>query len=155
MNFIAQLYVTVFFIGKSRYFPGTLGTLPAILAYLYLLNYSLEIRVYAILALIFLAHMGINFLYKKKIFVKDDAQEIVIDEFIGYLSFMIFFELNIYHIFIAFVLFRLFDIYKPYPISLIDKKMKNSFGIILDDLLAGIFSGIILYSINILYVSII
>ena len=94
-------------------------------------------------------------LYKKKIFVKDDAQEIVIDEFIGYLSFMIFFELNIYHIFIAFVLFRLFDIYKPYTISLIDKKMKNSFGIILDDLLAGIFSGIILYSINILYVSII
>ena len=155
MNFIAQLYVTVFFIGKSRYFPGTLGTLPAILAYLYLLNYSLEIRVYAILTLIFLAYMCINFLYKKKIFVKDDAQEIVIDEFIGYLSFMIFFELNIYYIFIAFVLFRLFDIYKPYPISLIDKKMKNSFGIILDDLLAGIFSAIILYSINILYVSII
>ena len=111
MNFIAQLYVTVFFIGKSRYFPGTLGTLPAILAYLYLLNYSLEIRVYAILTLIFLAYMCINFLYKKKIFVKDDAQEIVIDEFIGYLSFMIFFELNIYYIFIAFVLFRLFDIY--------------------------------------------
>ena len=154
MNFVAQLYVTVFFIGKSRYFPGTLGTLPAILAYLYLLNYELEIRVYVTLALIFFAYICISFLYKRNIFVKEDAQEIVIDEFIGYLSFMIFFELNIYYIAIGFVLFRLFDIYKPYPISLIDRKMKNSFGIILDDIVAGIFSALIIYSINILYVSV-
>ena len=43
---------------------------------------------------------------------------------------------------------RLFDILKPFPINIVDKKIKNSFGVIFDDLLAGIYSGVTLYSIN-------
>jgi len=43
------------------------------------------------------------------------------------------------------LIFRLFDILKPYPISLIDKKMKNAFGVILDDIIAGLFSGLTLF----------
>jgi phosphatidylglycerophosphatase A len=61
---------------------------------------------------------------------------------------MIFFENSFYNIIIGFVIFRFFDILKPFPINIIDKKIKNGFGVIFDDLLAGIYSGVTLYSIN-------
>ena len=77
-----------------------------------------------------------------------DDKSIVIDEIIGYLSFMIFFDTNVTNIIIGFLLFRFFDILKPFPISYVDKKIKNSFGVIFDDLLAGLFSGILLFYIN-------
>ena len=46
--------------------------------------------------------------------------------------------------FISFILFRFFDIFKPYPISLVDKKMKNGLGVVLDDILAGLFTLIVI-----------
>jgi len=45
--------------------------------------------------------------------------------------------------FASFILFRIFDIFKPYPINLIDQKLKNGFGVMLDDMIAGIFSSIL------------
>ena len=98
-----------------------------------------------------------------KLFKKKDPKEIVIDEFIGqsipiiaysYLSFFavgssfdaffIFFEGRpfIGWLITSFILFRFFDILKPYPINIIDKKMKNGLGIMLDDIIAGIYSTI-------------
>ena len=77
-----------------------------------------------------------------------DDKSIVIDEIIGYLSFMIFFEVTIQNILIGFVLFRFFDIFKPFPINLVDKNMKNSFGVMFDDILAALYSAISLYFIN-------
>ena len=97
----------------------------------------------------------------KNLFPEIDAKEIVIDEFIGQsipiLTIYALIEKNnfdhfILYTFISFVLFRIFDILKPYPISKIDTEMKNGFGVILDDLLAGIFSAIILILIFIYYV---
>jgi len=88
----------------------------------------------------------------KSFFSNIDAKEIVIDEFIGQsipiLSFYSFLEkenINMFIIvaFASFVLFRIFDIFKPYPINLIDQKLKNGFGVMLDDILAGIFSSIL------------
>ena len=96
-------------------------------------------------------------------FKKKDPREIVVDEFIGQsipiLSFYV--VVNItgtinkdwynYLDFLSisflsfFLLFRFFDIIKPFPINLIDKKLKNGFGVVLDDILAGIFSIIIYY----------
>ena len=98
-----------------------------------------------------------------KLFKKKDPKEIVIDEFIGqsipiiaysYLSFFavgssfdaffIFFEGRpfIGWLITSFILFRFFDILKPFPINIIDKKMKNGLGIMLDDIIAGIYSTI-------------
>ena len=92
--------------------------------------------------------MLLNYSYKNNLFDNIDDKSIVIDEIIGYLSFMIFFDINITNITIGFLLFRFFDILKPFPISYVDKKIKNSFGVIFDDLLAGLFSGILLFYIN-------
>jgi len=98
-----------------------------------------------------------------KLFKKNDPKEIVIDEFIGqsipiisywYFNFGVandsfknasyFFYFNSFWAWIitSFILFRFFDILKPYPINIIDKKMKNGLGIMLDDIIAGIYSTI-------------
>ena len=94
-----------------------------------------------ILSIIFINKYSSNF-------TRIDAKEIVIDEFLGQ-SIPI---LLLYHpiqkgdpesawlyLLIFFILFRFFDILKPFPINLVDKKMKNGFGVVLDDLLAGIY----------------
>ena len=91
-------------------------------------------------------------LYTKSI-KKHDAREIIIDEFLGIYLIMIFsynyILLNEFvKIFLIFILFRIFDIAKPYPIDRIHKNMNNSFGIILDDIIAGIYTIIILTIIN-------
>ena len=90
----------------------------------------------------------LNYCYKKNIFLDTDDKSIVIDEIFGYLVFMIFFENTVFNIIIGFILFRFFDILKPFPIYLIDKKIKNSFGVMLDDIVAGLFAGIMLLLIN-------
>ena len=92
----------------------------------------------------------------KKNFSETDAKEIVIDEFIGQsipiLTIYTFLEKNnlsdfILFTFASFILFRVFDIWKPYPINKIDLNMKNGFGVILDDIVAGIYTIVILLTI--------
>ena len=91
-----------------------------------------------------------------------DAKEIVIDEFVGQnipLFFLLFIPLNtntynkdfVTLIILSFFFFRFFDILKPYPINLIDKKMKNGFGVMLDDVIAGIFSALLIYAVVLLW----
>ena len=88
--------------------------------------------------------------------IKIDAKEIVIDEFVGQsipiLTIYGLLQKNdidnfLLYTLLSFFLFRLFDILKPYPINKIDEKMKNGFGVILDDIVAGIYSVIILLTI--------
>ena len=91
--------------------------------------------------------------YFKRSFLEVDAKEIVIDEFIGQsiplLTIYSFIPSNnlkdfMLYTFFSFILFRIFDIAKPFPINFIDKQMKNGFGVILDDLIAGLYSVIAL-----------
>ena len=88
-------------------------------------------------------------------FENKDPRQIVIDEVLGqamplilivYLSInkMISIPVEIYYL-LSFILFRFFDIVKPFPISYFDKKHKNFFGIIMDDIMAGLYSMIIIY----------
>ena len=89
-------------------------------------------------------------------FEEIDSKKIVIDEFLGQSIPILFFYIIFYEgsvsntffliiVFLSFVGFRFFDILKPYPINYVDKNMKNSFGVILDDLIAGFFTLIVLY----------
>ena len=89
-------------------------------------------------------------------FEEIDSKEIVIDEFLGQSIPILFFYIIFYEgsvsntfffiiVFLSFVGFRFFDILKPYPINYVDKNMKNGFGVILDDLIAGFFTLIVLY----------
>jgi len=145
---IIDFILTGFYSGKIKFMPGTFGTLLAVPIFIYLFNNALLINILILLILFLSSLMLLNYSYKNNLFDNTDDKSIVIDEIIGYLSFMIFFDINITNITIGFLLFRFFDILKPFPISYVDKKIKNSFGVIFDDLLAGLFSGILLFYIN-------
>ncbi len=86
---------------------------------------------------------------------KHDAKEIVIDEFLGiYLIIICSYDFIIFNsefikILLILLFFRIFDIIKPFPINWIDKNIKNSYGIIIDDIIAGIYTIIILALINV------
>ena len=83
-----------------------------------------------------------------------DSSEIVIDEFLGIFFIVIFYKYfnfinSIFMFFLIFVIFRFFDILKIFPANWVDKKIKNSFGVILDDIIAGIYSILVLYLLNV------
>jgi len=153
--------LTMFGIGYFKYAPGTVASFITCLTF-YLLWSLFGIRN---LFFPFMFFTIIIFIYSTilidKFYEGDDAKEIVIDEFIGQsipLLSMININLKLklittpfadypteVWIFLSFVLFRFFDILKPFPINLIDKKIKNGFGVILDDIVAGIFAAISIY----------
>ena len=149
--------LTMFGIGHFKYAPGTIASFVTCLIF-FLLNNFLDIYVIFLLtlAIFFLSIISINFAYKN--FDSNDPQEIVIDEFIGQmlplLAIPIYETLypthKIYYCIIVFVLFRFFDILKPFPINYIDENTKGAFGIMFDDIIAGVFT-IILFSISLFF----
>ena len=147
-NTIIEFLVTGLYFGKIKYMPGTFGTIIGVLIFQLISNNTLVDNIFFLIILFFVSLLMLNYCYKKNIFLDTDDKSIVIDEIFGYLVFMIFFENTIFNIIIGFLLFRFFDILKPFPIYLVDKRIKNSFGVMLDDIVAGIFSGIMLLLIN-------
>ena len=152
MNKISQIYSTLFFIGYIKWFPGTVGSFVSIII-IFLLNKILNNFEFIIL-FIFLLILATKLIdiYSKKI-NKHDAKEIIIDEFLGiYLIIIVTNDYNLFNDYIKFLLififFRFFDIMKPFPANWIDKNIKNAYGVILDDLIAGIYTIIILFFIN-------
>ena len=148
---LSLLFLNMLNIGKIRYAPGTVASLITCVFFL-LLNNFIDIYVISLLTLgiFFLSLIAINFVYKT--FDSKDPQEIVIDEFIGQilplLAIPIYETLypthKVYYCIIAFVLFRFFDILKPFPINYIDENTKGAFGIMFDDIMAGIFTIILI-----------
>ena len=142
---ILRFILTGFYIGKIKYAPGTFGTLLAVPLFLLIQDLNLISKILFVFLFFLLSLFLLSISYKRKVFDEIDDKSIVIDEIIGYLVFIIFFENTLFVLTVGFLLFRLFDIIKPYPISLIDKRMKNALGVILDDIIAGLFSGITLF----------
>ena len=150
LNKINFLFVTLLGIGKIKKIPGTIASLVTTLFLFFLfqiLNFSPNIVLISVIIIFFIS------LYVINIFIKDldnkDPKEIVIDEFIGQSIPICLYEiahespketeqvLTFYSI--MFVLFRIFDIAKPFPVSYYDKNFKNSFGVIMDDVCAGLY----------------
>ena len=144
------LFVTLCGIGKIKKIPGSIASLTTVLFLFFLfhiLNISPNIVLFFIIIIFFVS------LYAVNIFIKDlshkDPREIVIDEFIGQSIPVCLYEivhntpkevdqiLKFY--LIMFVLFRIFDIAKPFPVNYYDKNFKNSFGVIMDDVCAGLY----------------
>tara|TARA_Y100000590_G_C15678768_1_gene998992 strand:- start:1181 stop:1633 length:453 start_codon:yes stop_codon:yes gene_type:complete len=142
---ILKFILTGFYIGKIKYAPGTFGTLLAVPIFLLIYDFNLITKISIVFLLFLISLFLLSQSYKKQVFKDIDDKSIVIDEVIGYLAFIVFFDNTLFVLFSSFLIFRLFDIVKPYPISLIDKKMKNALGVILDDIIAGLFSGITLF----------
>ena len=150
-NILVKFLVTGFYSGKIKYMPGTFGTLVGVLIFQLISLNSLLNNIFLLLILFFLSLLLLNYSYKNSIFLNKDDKSIVIDEIFGYLIFMIFFENNPTNLLVGFMLFRFFDILKPFPISLIDKNIKNSFGVMFDDVIAALFSGVGLFLFNYVY----
>lgn len=151
IDILVKFLVTGFYSGKIKYMPGTFGTLVGVLIFQIISLNSFLNNIFLLLILFFLSLLLLNYSYKKSIFLNKDDKSIVIDEIFGYLIFMIFFENNTTNLLVGFILFRFFDILKPFPISLIDKNIKNSFGVMFDDVIAALFSGVGLFLFNYVY----
>ena len=151
IDILVKFLVTGFYSGKIKYMPGTFGTLVGVLIFQLISLNSLLNNIFLLSVLFFLSLLLLNYSYKKSIFLNKDDKSIVIDEIFGYLIFMIFFENNPINLLVGFMLFRFFDILKPFPISLIDKNIKNSFGVMFDDVIAALFSGVGLFLFNYVY----
>ena len=118
--------------------PGTFGTLASIPLYYYLSQ--LDFNFYLISCLI-ISVVGIFICgYTAKKLKIHDHPGIVWDEFAGFFITMIGVKFSWLNVVIGFILFRLFDILKPWPISWLDKKISGGLGIMVDDILAGIFA---------------
>ena len=145
------LFITLFSIGSIKYAPGTFASLITCGLFLFL-NYffSIFIIFFIFLIIFFYSIYAINISYN--IFSANDPQEIVIDEFVGQLVPLLAIPIYetlyplpvMYYCIASFLFFRLFDILKPFPINYIDKNTKGSIGIMLDDLVAGLFTIIVL-----------
>ena len=144
------LFVTMFGIGKLKPIPGTFGSLATVII-LYFCFHKIEINSNIILlglVIIFIYSFSAVTSHTKNNENKDPG-EIVIDEFIGQSIPIYLYEIShgtdkdtiealIFYA-VSFVLFRYFDIMKPFPVSYFDKKHKNSFGVIMDDVCAGLY----------------
>jgi len=128
--------------GLSPMAPGTFGTLAAVPIYLLLQSLSLPIYI-AITVLLFVIGIVICDVSARKLGVHDHPG-IVWDEVVGYLVTMIAAPVGWYWVLLGFVLFRLFDILKPWPIRFIDRHVEGGLGIMLDDLLAGLMAALLL-----------
>lgn len=129
--------------------PGTFGTLAAIP--LYMLMSGLSPLVYGLITLFF-AVVGIYICgYCAKAVNVHDHPAIVWDEIVGFLITMFMVPVSMTNIVLGFLLFRVFDIIKPWPISLLDKKVKGGFGIMIDDVVAGFMALACLLVINTFY----
>ena len=150
VNKINFLFVTLFGIGKIKIIQGTFASLATIIFLFFLfhiLNVPPNIVLFSIIIIFFISLNAVS------IFIKDltnkDPKEVVIDEFIGQSIPICFYEIAhnmpkvidqvLTSYFIMFILFRIFDIAKPYPASYYDKNLKNSFGVIMDDVCAGLY----------------
>jgi len=150
LNKINFLFVTLFGIGKIKKIPGSFASLATILFLFFLfhiLNISINIVLCSIIIIFFISLYAVNIFIKN--LTNKDPKEVVIDEFIGQSIPICLYEvahgmpkdsdqvLKFY--FIMFILFRIFDIAKPFPVNYYDKNFKNSFGVIMDDVCAGLY----------------
>ena len=144
------LFVTCFGIGSFRYAPGTITSL---LTTVFLFSLFHIINLPSNIILFILVLVFIYSFYAVSHYIKNnenkDPKEVVVDEFIGQSIPIYLYEVShgiikdsqeavLFYLYI-FILFRYFDIKKPFPVNFFDKKFKNSFGVIFDDVVAGLY----------------
>ena len=131
--------------GYAPIAPGTAGTLVAIPHFLILSSISSPLYELTILAFFFLASWISG--EAQRCWGRKDHPRIVIDEIMGYLVTMLWLPRTLLFIILGFFLFRFFDIVKPPPIRLLEK-VRGGYGVVLDDVLAGVYANIVLQIAN-------
>ena len=147
---INYLFVTCFGIGSLRFAPGTITsfiTTIFLFSLFHIINLSHNIILIILLLIFFYSFYAIDKYIQNK--ENKDPKEVVVDEFIGQSIPIYLYEVAhgitkttqeaaLFYLYI-FILFRFFDIKKPFPVDYFDRKFKNSFGVILDDVVAGLY----------------
>ncbi len=140
----------MFGLGKIKIIPGTIGSLVTIIILYFLFHvFNLTPNLILVLLIIIFIYSFVAVSYHIKDSDNKDPGEIVIDEFIGQSIPIYLYEIAhgiekeskeaiVFYI-ISFFLFRFFDIVKPFPVNFFDKNFKNSFGVIMDDVCAGLY----------------
>ena len=128
--------------GAAPVAPGTFGTVAAVPVYLLLVQlpfvgYLFSVTLISIVGIYICGRTADDW-------GVHDHSAIVWDEIAGFLVTMILAPVSVVSVVLGFAYFRLFDIWKPYPISWLDKKVEGGFGIMVDDLLAGVFAALLL-----------
>ena len=147
---INYLIVTFFGLGTIRYAPGTVTSLVTTIFFyslFHIINLSSNIILIVLIVILIYSFYAVTEYIKNN--DDKDPKEVVIDEFIGQSIPIYLYEIShglsknpreaIIFYLIIFILFRFFDIKKPFPVNIVDKKFKNSFGVILDDVVAGFY----------------
>ena len=145
-----SLFVTMLGLGKIKYIPGTIGSFVTIIILYYLfhiINLSPNIFLFFLILIFIYSFYAVSSHIENN--ENKDPGEIIIDEFIGQSIPIYLYEIShgiekiqneaIIFYGICFILFRYFDIMKPFPVSFFDKNFKNSFGVIMDDVCAGLY----------------
>ena len=138
------LFLSLFGVGFCPWAPGTVASLVSLPLFFVLskLNIPFIFFLPPIILLSVASSFSAN--WAQNYYKSFDPSWIVIDEFLGlFVAFLFLLNDHFIHLFILFGLFRFFDIFKIWPIYLIDQKIKHGAGVILDDLLAGVFAGIV------------
>jgi phosphatidylglycerophosphatase A len=128
--------------GLVPFAPGTVGTLVGVLICLLCLPMPWTLRLPFVLALLVLSIYVAD--QAEKIYQKKDDQRIVIDEIIGFQVTMLPVAITGLNLCVGFVLFRIFDILKPFPIGNL-QKLSGGWGVVIDDVAAGIYAGAIMW----------
>ena len=144
------LFVTMFGLGRVPKIPGTFGSLATLIIlyfFFHIFNLSKNLILIFLIVIFILSFLAVAYHIKDN--ENKDPKEVIIDEFIGQSIPIYLYEIshgteklpNEALIFygICFGLFRFFDIAKPFPVSFFDKNFKNSFGVIMDDVIAGFY----------------
>ena len=129
--------------GLSPFAPGTFGTLAAIPLYYLLVQFSLPLYLWLVF-IAFIVGIKLCDVTGGRLGVHDYGG-IVWDEFVGFWITMCLVSFSWQNVLVGFVLFRFFDIVKPYPIKLLDSKVSGGFGVMIDDVVAGVYAMILLF----------
>jgi phosphatidylglycerophosphatase A len=136
-------------VGYSPWFPGTLGSLWGIPLFYAMRNQSYVLWL-ALSVVLVLVSIGVADRAEKAL-RSHDSSKIVIDEIVGYFIAVFALPFSFKNLALAFFLFRLFDILKPYPIRVIDQKWKGGFGVVMDDVASGVAARLVMHLILIFW----
>ncbi len=154
MKNFTRFFISIFFVGYIKFAPGTWGSLVSLLIMFILFNiFSLPlfILIISFILLFFLSSYLIN--YFSSFTNSHDSKHIVIDELLGVFFIFLFYELifvynDLITYLLIFFIFRFFDISKIFPANYFDKQLHNGYGVILDDIIAGLYTILTMIIIN-------
>jgi len=155
MRKITNIFVSLFYSGYFKIYPGTFGSFISILILFPVIKYKfLSFEIFIIFFLLIFI-LSLFFISKFSTYTKShDSGVIVIDEFLGIYIIFIFYDYvfiynDILTIILIFTIFRFFDITKIFPANIIDKKMNNALGVLLDDIVAGVYTIVAIVVLNV------